>query len=69
MFPIPNGFRDRDILLYGSEIVDKKEVIRTVSNNCIYCLSDKVGTVSHHQHPMHCATRLKTWRIARLSAS
>jgi hypothetical protein len=38
-------FRDRAILLCSSEIVDKKEILRTVSNTGIYCSSDKVGTV------------------------
>jgi hypothetical protein len=37
MFPIPNGFRDRDISPYSSKIVDKKEILRTVSNTSIYC--------------------------------
>jgi hypothetical protein len=32
MCPIPNGFRDRAISLYSSKIVDKKEILRTVSN-------------------------------------
>jgi hypothetical protein len=45
MCPIPNGFRDRTISLYSSKIVDKKEILRTVSNIGIYCSSDKVGTV------------------------
>jgi hypothetical protein len=46
MCPIPNGFRDRAISLYTSQIVDKKEMLRTVSNTGIYCSSDKVGTVT-----------------------
>jgi hypothetical protein len=45
MCPIPNGFRDRAISLYSSKIVDKKEILRTVSNAGIYCSSDKVGTI------------------------
>jgi hypothetical protein len=45
MCPIPNGFRDRAISLYISKIVDKKAILRTVSNTGIYCSSDKVGTV------------------------
>jgi hypothetical protein len=45
MCPIPNGFRDRAISLYSSKIVDKKEILRIVSNTGIYCSSDKVGTV------------------------
>jgi hypothetical protein len=45
MCPIPNGFRDRDISLYRSKIVDKKEILRTVSDTGIYCSSDEVSTV------------------------
>jgi hypothetical protein len=45
MCPIPNGFRDKAISLYSSEIVDKKEILRTVSNAGIYCSGDKVGAV------------------------
>jgi hypothetical protein len=45
MCPIPNGFRDSFISLYGSKIVDKKEILRTVSNTGIYCSSEKVGIV------------------------
>jgi hypothetical protein len=45
MCPIPNGFRDRAISLYSTKSVDKKEILRTVSNSGIYCSSDKVGTV------------------------
>jgi hypothetical protein len=45
MCPITNGFRDRAISLYSSEIIDKKDILRTVSNIGIYCSSDKVGTV------------------------
>jgi hypothetical protein len=45
MCPIPNSFRDTAISLYSSKNVDKKEMLRTVSNTGIYCSSDKVGTV------------------------
>jgi hypothetical protein len=45
MCPIPNGFRYRAISLYSSKIIDKKEILRTVSNTGIYCSSDKFGTV------------------------
>jgi DNA-directed RNA polymerase subunit RPC12/RpoP len=31
--------------LFNTKIVDKKEILRTVSIACIYCSSDKVGTV------------------------
>jgi hypothetical protein len=43
--PILNSFRNRGISLYSSKIIDKKEILRTVSNTGIYCSSDKVGTV------------------------
>jgi hypothetical protein len=43
--PTPKGFRDKAVLLYSSKIVDKKEILRAVSNTGIYCSSDKVGTV------------------------
>jgi hypothetical protein len=42
MCPIPNGFRDSS--LYSSKIVDKKEILCTVSNTGIDCSSDEVGT-------------------------
>jgi hypothetical protein len=42
---ILNGFRDRAISLYGPKIVDKEEILRTVSNTGIYFSSDKLGTV------------------------
>jgi hypothetical protein len=45
MCAIPNGFRDRASSLYNSKIVNKKEILRTVSNTGIYCSSDKAGTV------------------------
>jgi hypothetical protein len=43
--PILDGFRDRDISLHSSRIVDKQEILRTVSNMSNYCSSDRVGTV------------------------
>jgi hypothetical protein len=45
MCPIPNSFRDRVNSLHSSKIVDKKEILRTVSSTGIYCSSDKVGTL------------------------
>jgi hypothetical protein len=36
MCPIPNGFRHRAISLYSSEIVNKKEILCTVSKTGIY---------------------------------
>jgi hypothetical protein len=46
MCPIPNGFRDGAISLYSCKIVDKKNILRPVSNTGIYCSSDEVGTLS-----------------------
>jgi hypothetical protein len=43
--PILNVFPDRAISLHNSIIVDKKEILRTVSKTGIYCSSYKVGTV------------------------
>jgi hypothetical protein len=45
MCSILNGFQDRAISLYSYKIVDKKEILRTVSNTGIYCSSDQVGAV------------------------
>jgi hypothetical protein len=45
MGTIPNCFGDRNISLYSFKIVDKKEILRAVSNTGIYYSSDKVGTV------------------------
>jgi hypothetical protein len=45
MCRIPNAFRDRAISLYGSKIVDKKDIVRTASNTGIYFSSDEIGTV------------------------
>jgi hypothetical protein len=45
MCSISNGFRDRGISLYNFKIVDKKEILRIVSNPGIYYSSDNVGTV------------------------
>jgi hypothetical protein len=45
MCPIPNGFRDRDISRYSSKTVDKKEKLRIISNNGIYCSNDNVGRI------------------------
>jgi len=75
--PIPNGFRDRAILMYNRKIVDKLEIlrVRTVSNTGIYCSSDRVGTVYNKcskippSTSMHFASRVKTCRVVRLSAS
>ena len=77
MCPNPNGFRDRAIWMYNRKIVDKKEIlrVRTVSNTDIYCSSDRVGRVYNKcskispSTSMHFATRVKTWRVVRLSAS
>jgi len=77
MCPIPNDFRDRAIWMYNRKIVDKKEILHvcTVSNTGIYCSSDRVGIVYNKCSKippstlLHLATRVKTWRVVRLSAS
>ena len=59
------------------KIVDKKEILPvcTVSNTGVYCSSDRVGTVynKYSKIPpstsMQFATRVRTWRVVRLSAS
>jgi len=76
MCPIPNGFRERAVSLYSFKTVDK-DILGIVSNIGFYCSSDKVGTVNLVQYisklppstSMHFATRVRTWRVARLSAS
>jgi hypothetical protein len=36
MCPIPNGFRDTAISLYSTKILNKKEILRTVSNTILF---------------------------------
>ena len=63
--------------MYNRKFVNKKEIlrVRTVSNTGIYCSSDRVGTVYNKcstirpSTSMHFASRVKTWRVVRLSAS
>jgi len=63
--------------MYKNKIVDKKEIlrVRTVCNTGIYCSSDRVGTIYNKcskippSTSMRFATRVKTWRVVRLSAS
>jgi len=63
--------------MYNRKIIDKKEIlrVRTVSNTGIYYSIDGVGTVYNKcskippSSSMHFATRVKTWRVVRLSAS
>jgi hypothetical protein len=62
MCPIPKGFRDRDISLYSSKIVDKKEVLLAVSDTGIYYSNDKVATVSFHSF-INGSTALR-WALA-----
>jgi len=77
MCPIPNDFQDRAIRMYNHKTVDKKDIlrVRTVSNTGIYCSSDRVGSAYSKcskippSTSMHFATRVKTWRVVRLSAS
>jgi hypothetical protein len=56
---------------YSSKTDDKKQTLRTVSNTGTYCSNDNVGTVCLVKHippstSMHFATRVGTWRVARL---
>jgi len=62
--------------MYNRKITDKKEIlhVRTVSNTGIYCSNDKVGAVYKFSKippstSLHFATRVKTWRVVRLSVS
>ena len=62
--------------MYNRKIVDKEILrVRTVSNIGIYCSSDRVGTVCNKcskippSTSVYLATRVKTWRVVRLSAS
>jgi hypothetical protein len=74
---LPNCFRDTAISLYSSKSVDKEEMLRTVSNTGIYCSSDEVTKLVQFTYyntfskilpsaPIHFATRVRTWRVARL---
>jgi hypothetical protein len=47
MCSIPNGYREKEraISLYSSKTIDKKDMLRTVSNTGNCCSSDKAGTV------------------------
>jgi hypothetical protein len=42
MGSIPNVFRERNVSLYSSKIVDKKDILRTLSNIGIYCSTTKL---------------------------
>ena len=62
--------------MYNHKIVDKEILrVRTGSNTGNYFSSDRVGTVYNKfskippSTSMHFATRVKTWRVVRLSAS
>jgi len=63
--------------MYNRKFVDKKEIsrVRIISNTGICSLSDRVVTDYNKcskippSTSMHFATRVKTWRIVRLSAS
>jgi hypothetical protein len=45
MCPIPNGFRDRAISLYSSNIVDKREILCTLSNTGIVLIVQVIKLV------------------------
>jgi hypothetical protein len=74
MCPILNGLRNRAIWLYSSKIVDKKNILRTVSNTSIYPWSEKFVKVCLVQYifgnsaslSIHFVIRVKTWRVVGL---
>jgi hypothetical protein len=74
--PILNGLRHRTISLYSCKIVDKKGILRMVSNIGIYCSNVKVGRVYLSTFSkitpsasIHFATRVRTWRVGCRRAS
>jgi hypothetical protein len=66
--PISNILRARAISLHSSKIVDKKEILRTVSNTGIHFSSDKAYSLPSVIHfrkyspstSMHFAPRVRT---------
>jgi hypothetical protein len=68
MCDIPNGFRDRAILMCSYKIIDKKVIlifIVQVTDMLFYNKFSKIPPLTS----MHFATRVRTWRVARLSSS
>jgi hypothetical protein len=45
MCPTPIDFRDRATSLYSYKIVDKKEILHTVSNTGICSSSENIGNI------------------------
>jgi hypothetical protein len=70
MCPIPNGFRDRAIWMYSCKMIDKKAILRTVSNIQVTNLLvyNKFSKIPRSTS-VHFASRMRTWRVARLSSS
>ena len=77
MCPIPGGFRDRVISLYSCKIVGK-ETLCILFNMDIYCFQvpksvqfTQNNTFSKipQSTSRHFATHVRTWHVARLSAS
>jgi hypothetical protein len=74
MCPIPNGFRDRAISLYSSKTVDKKEILREFLIPVFIVQVTKLVQFTYYNifskippsTSMHFATRVRTWRVARL---
>jgi hypothetical protein len=71
---IPNGFWDKAISMHRSKIVDKKEILRTVSN--IVQVTKLVQFTQYNAFSkippstsMQFATHVRTQHVARLSAS
>jgi hypothetical protein len=74
MYPILDSFRGRAVSLYSSKIVDKIEILRTVSNTGIIVqVTMLVQFTKYSTFPkipqstsMHFASRLRTWHVACL---
>jgi hypothetical protein len=63
MCPIPNGFRDATISLYSSKLLIPVFIVQYRLPTIIYFLKIPPST------SVYFATRVRTWRVARLSAS
>jgi hypothetical protein len=61
MCPIPNSFQI-GLFHYTVPKLLIRKILRTVSNTGIYCSSNKIPPSTS----MNFATRVRTWRVARL---
>jgi hypothetical protein len=67
---IPNGFRDRAISLYSSNIFNKEEILRNLLFKLWswHSLPSIIYFENFPSKSVHFATRVMTWHLARLSA-